>query len=168
MVKNGLGWIIAIVFVFAFGVMWVAYSKLKEDYQIENGQNYYDFHAAVTADIQLMEQVLSLEKLIASGNEDLQILQTSENEWGLQGGPFVDVGLTETALRKLTDYRNESVLAIMEFQRTGNRNEIEKLKESLSAYKQQFNHWVEEVNECSHLSGFCAGDGSEAYQKSEN
>ena len=162
--KNGIGWTIAIIFIIAFGLVWVAYSNLKEDYQIANSQNYYDFYASVTADIQLMEQILALEKVVATGNEDLQAMQTNIDEWG-KGNPFVDVGMTETERTKFADYRSNSMIAISEFQRTKNDSEIEILAENLSAYKQQFNQWVEEVNECSQISGFCAGYGTESFQQ---
>ena len=165
--KNGIGWIVAIIFILAFGFLLAAYSELKEEHQIEKSQNYYDFHSGVTADIQFMEQILSLEKLVATGNIDEKTLPMDENEWGLQGGPFVDVGLSDAELNKFSEYRNNSVLAIIEFQRTGQGSEIETLATNLAAYEHQFSQWVEEVNKCSHLSGFCAGDGSEAYQQPE-
>lgn len=109
---------------------------------------------------------MSLEKLVATGNVE-GTLQMDENEWGLKGGPFVEVGLSETEAREFVELRDKSVLSIIEFQKTGKASEIASLVNNLALYEQKFNQWVEEVNKCSHEGGFCAGYGSEAYQQPE-
>ncbi|WP_088006025.1 hypothetical protein [Indiicoccus explosivorum] len=159
-----MGWAVSIVLMLSFGILWIAYSDLKSDYQLEVGENYYDFHSGVRSEFQMMEQILTLEKSLVDGDGDLQAFLEDKNEWIIGISPLVDVGMPETELSKLAEYRSNSIEAIVEFQRTGKISEVKALEENLSAYKQQFQKWAEEVNECAHIGAFCAGYGSGAYQ----